>query len=120
MVVAERELPTVRVGSWALAVLPAEIDLANAGPVGETVHAMLCDGVSVAIVDMSSTTFCDTSGVRVLVQAHQRAQATGAELRLVVPAVRVRRVFQLLGVDRVLKLYMSLADAMGGPTAHAS
>lgn len=120
MGVAERELPTVRVGSWALAVLPAEIDLANAAPVGETIDAILCDGVSVAIVDMSSTSFCDTSGVRVLVKAHQRAQATGTDLRLVVPAIGVRRVFQLLGVDRVLKLYMSLGDAMGGPTATAN
>lgn len=116
----EREhLATVRVGSWALAVLPMEIDLANAAPVGEDLGALLAAGVGVVILDMSSTTFCDTSGVRVLVEAHQRAQASGTELRLVVPAIRVRRVFQLLGVDKVLRVYVTLGEAMAGSRASA-
>jgi anti-anti-sigma regulatory factor len=44
--------------------------------------------------------------------AHQRAAASGAELRLVVPSAYVLRVLAPTGLDRWLAIYPSLPEAM--------
>jgi anti-anti-sigma regulatory factor len=44
--------------------------------------------------------------------AHQRAGASGAELRLVVPSAYVLRVLALTGLDRWLAIYPSLPEAL--------
>jgi anti-anti-sigma regulatory factor len=44
--------------------------------------------------------------------ARQRAAASGAELRLVVPSTCVLRVLTLLGLDRWLAIYPSLPEAL--------
>src|SRR5205823_6140322 len=86
-------LPSVRVGTWAMVVLPVEIDAVSAERVGQELAAALVDEVTVLVVDLSGTAFCDSSGVRVLVRTYRQAEAHGAELRLVVPSAAVRRVF---------------------------
>ena len=57
---------------------------------------------------MTATTFCDCAGARAIVQAHERATGSGAELRVVVTAEPVRRIFGLLGIDRLLDTYPSV------------
>jgi anti-sigma B factor antagonist len=75
----------------------------------------LTPGVDVVIADMTSTTFCDSSGVHAVVFAHEAAVARGIELRLVVPPDgSVRRVLQLIGVGSVVPVYSSLAEATDG------
>ena len=96
--------------------LPAEIDLASAGRVGEQLGAALAPGVRIVIADMTATTFCDSSGISMLVRAHRQAAASRTELRLAVPATAVRRVFTLAGMDQLLPIYPSLSQALAaGP-----
>jgi anti-sigma B factor antagonist len=104
----------VRAGSWALAALPEEIDLANAGRVGEALRLALADGIRVLVIDMGATTFCDSLGVGVLVETWKRARANGVEIRVVVPPGRLRRIIAVTGVDQVLPLYWSLGKALAG------
>jgi anti-sigma B factor antagonist len=92
--------------------MPAEIDLGNSGRLGDQVRAAFRPGASVVIADLTPTTFCDTSGARVLVLASKEAAAADIELRLAVPEGNVRRMMRLLGLDHVLRLYPSLADAL--------
>jgi hypothetical protein len=51
---------------------------------------------------MTSTQFCDSSGLHTLLAAHKRAQAEGGELLLVIPALAVLRVFAITGMDRMI------------------
>jgi anti-sigma B factor antagonist len=96
--------------------LPAEIYMANAGRVSEQLGAALAPGVRTVIADMTATTFCDSSGISVLVRAHRQAAANRTELRLVVPAAAVRRVFTLVRMDQLLPIYPSLSQALAaGP-----
>lgn len=69
---------------------------------------------------MSATRFCDCAGVRAIVRAHKRATGSGAELRLVVTAAPVRRIFGLIGVDRLLDVYPSVEAAYGAMPGQAS
>jgi anti-sigma B factor antagonist len=98
--------------SPAVVTLPAEIDMANADHIGADLQAALAAGVTTVVADMTATTFCDSRGIHALVMAHQRAAASGAELRLVVPSACVLRVLVLLGLDRWLAIYPSLPEAL--------
>jgi anti-anti-sigma factor len=94
-------------------VLPAEIDVTNSEHVHDQLVAALAPGADVVIADMTSTSFCDSSGVHALVFAHEAAVARGVRLRLdVSPEGSVPRVLQLIGVGRVLSIYSSLAEAI--------
>lgn len=96
--------------------LPAEIDIVNTGDVGEQLRAAFAPGVTVVIADLGLTVFCDCSGVRHLMLAHDRADAAGAELRVVAKSGSVLRVLEVLGADRLLRIYPSVGAAlMAGP-----
>jgi anti-anti-sigma factor len=92
-------------------VLPDEIDVLNAGPVGEQMVAAIVPGVAV-VADLSMTTFCDCAGVYSLLLAHREASAGNAELRLVARSRAVLRILELLGTDQVLPVYPDLSAAL--------
>ena len=74
---------------------PAEIDIANAGQLRAALLAAAAQGHATIVVDLTETSFCDTSGLQVLVLAHRRAAAEGGELRLVVRSATLQRLFSL-------------------------
>lgn len=98
-------------------VLPQEIDITNADSMRERLRSALSPGVTVVIADMTSTAFCDISGCRNLLSAHDEAGACGAQLRLVIQPGGVGRVLKLLGFDRLLAVYPSLDSARTGDSA---
>lgn len=91
--------------------LPAEIDISNSTATWASLLDAL-DNPGLIIADMSGTAFCDSSGVRVLLAAHDRASANGSELRIVIqPGSAVTRALAVLGLDRILRIYGSFEEA---------
>ena len=89
--------------------LPAEIDVTNSEQVYEQLVAVLAPGVDTVIADMTSTIFCDSSGVHAIMHAYETAGARDVRLRLAVsPGTSVRRVLQLIGVGRLMPVYPTL------------
>ena len=97
-----------------IVVFPPEVDISNAALFGVELLAAFRPGVAVVIADMTKTAFCDSSGIRHLLIAHQRAKRSLAQLRVVVTADVVRRVLHVTGVDQVLDIYPSLQEALTG------
>lgn len=98
-------------GPPVLVKLPAEIDVTNARAALARLLPAL-DGPGLVIADMTGTTFCDSAGLRMLVTARDRAQAGGATLRIIIrPGGSVARALAILGLDRMLPIYDSVADA---------
>jgi len=93
--------------AWPVMVtLPAEIDITNAGNIREQIAAAaLKPGVTIVVADMTGTIFCDSTGVRELMVARERAARNGAELRLLQPGPAVMRTLELLGADKILPIY---------------
>lgn len=104
-------MPGTTAGPPVIVALPGEIDLNN--------HDAIADGLLTAvdrpglvIADMTATTFCDSSGLRTLMIARDRARARGATLRIAVqPASAVARSMAVLGFDQMLPVYPSMAAA---------
>jgi anti-sigma B factor antagonist len=97
----------------AIVGLPVELDITNAAQAQAELCAAFGPGVTVVIGDMSHSAYCDSSGIRSLVVAHDLATTRNAELRLAITADAVLRALKLTGVDRLLNLYPSLEAALG-------
>jgi anti-anti-sigma factor len=92
---------------------PAEIDPVTTGQLRTVLLHSAAHGHNIIVVDMTGTTFCDSTGFGVLVRAHRRALADGGGLRLVIPAdSAVARIFALIGLDRVIPRFASLDQAL--------
>ncbi|WP_310741761.1 MULTISPECIES: STAS domain-containing protein [unclassified Microbispora] len=64
------------------------------------------------VIDLSGLTFCDSTGIATLVAAHQRAHDAGAALLLAGLDSDITRVFQIMGLDRLLAFYDSPEEAV--------
>jgi anti-sigma B factor antagonist len=96
----------------AVVPLPADIDITNARQAGRDLLAAFVPGVTAVIADMTATTFCDSSGVRMLALVHQQAEVNQAKLVLVVRYASVLRILSLTGLDLLLPVYPSLDEAL--------
>ncbi|MET8868860.1 STAS domain-containing protein [Nonomuraea sp. NPDC004580] len=64
------------------------------------------------VVDLSALTFCDSTGVSILVTAHQRAREAGARAALAGLAPDIAHVFKIMGLNRLLSFHDTTADAI--------
>jgi anti-sigma B factor antagonist len=105
-------LPVDVVRGVPVVTAPEEIDITNAPSLRAALLEAAARGRGAVVADMSGTQFCDSAGLSVLIRAHKRAEAEGAELLLVVPATSVLRIFALTGIDRMIPNFSSLEDAL--------
>lgn len=104
-------------GRHAVVLLPAEIDLANSGEVGELLLSVLRQDPDTITADLTRTTFCDSAGIHALVRANRQARARGAELRLAVSESPVRRVLELTGLTQIIPVYPDIQQSRATPPA---
>jgi anti-sigma B factor antagonist len=108
----EAQYPIEMVRGVPVVAAPEEIDSTNADGLRAALLQSAAHGHATVVADLTDTTFCDTSGLHVLVRVHKRARAEGGELRLVIPQITVLRIFTLTGVDSVIPIYTSLQEAL--------
>lgn len=104
--------PVLWAGPQAVVTLPREIDISNAGLIGDTLLAVLNRGVSTLVADMTGTTFCACAGIGALARAQHRAAANQAGLRVATTSPTVLRVLSLTGADRLVPVFGTVADAL--------
>ena len=66
------------------------------------------------IVDLSDTSFIDSSGLGALIGGLKTARQHGGDLRIAAPNEQVRTVLRLTNLDRVLRPHDAVDDATRG------
>jgi anti-anti-sigma factor len=90
-----------------------EVDLSNAGTLLDSVVAGVPAESAVVVLDLSGTTYLDSSGIAMLFRLATRLRDTRRELRLVVPLdARIRPVLDITDVGRVIRLAATVRDAL--------
>jgi anti-sigma B factor antagonist len=93
-------------GGVPVVIAPAEIDTTTAGELRTVLFEWQRRGHTTLVMDMTGTQFCDSTGLRELVRAHDRAVANGGGLRLVIPAEGAfARIFAVTGLDGILSRF---------------
>ncbi len=90
-----------------------ELDLATADQLWKQLEPLLLPD-AVVVLDGTGITFLDSSGLRVLLQAGNRAAAAGGAFRMVAPQPAVKRVLDLAGTGDHLQVRDSVAVALDG------
>jgi anti-sigma B factor antagonist len=114
----EGSFPVEVVEGVPVVTAPEEIDITNAAALRSALLQAAANGNGALVVDMSQTRFCDSSGLHTLLAAHKRARAEGGELLLVIPSLAVLRVFVLTGVDKMIRNFARLAEALVAANGH--
>jgi anti-sigma B factor antagonist len=100
------------IGAVPVVAAPEEIDITNAAGLRAALLQAAAQGDGTLVVDMSRTQFCDSAGLNVLVRAHNRAQAQGREVLLVISGAAVLRIFAVTGIDHLIPSFASLEEAL--------
>lgn len=88
------------------------LTVASAPQLRTEVTERLAAGDRLIVVDLSGTTFVDSSGLGALVSSLKSARQAGGDLRLVSPSEQVSMVLRLTNLDRILKPRASVAAAL--------
>ena len=99
---------------WTVLSVAGELDIVGAPDLRQAVVREVADGVRLLALDVSGLDFIDSFGIGAVVGALKRVRQRGGELELVCPLPRIRRVFEICDLDRILKLHKS-ADDLSGP-----
>jgi anti-sigma B factor antagonist len=88
-----------------------ELDYHTAPRLGASLDQVpMDDGVGL-IIDLSALTYCDSTGMGVLVSAYHQAKAAGVGLALAGMNADIARVFRVIGLDQVFSSYDSVDAA---------
>ena len=89
-----------------------EIDLFTAPEFKQRMSQLIDAGRSRLVVDLSGTSFIDSSSLGVLIGAHRRLKLRGGALLVVCDSEAITKTFKITGLDGVFRLASSVDDAL--------
>jgi anti-sigma B factor antagonist len=99
------------VGRRTVLAVSGEVDIASSPLLRSAVEAAWDAGAHELWLDLSATSFMDSSGLHVLLDAQRAAEALRRRLTIICPPGNVRRVFELTGAVNTLRVYDDRAAA---------
>lgn len=93
-----------------------EIDLSTAPLLSDRLieAAAVVPPDGAVVLDLTPVEFLGSAGLAVLLDHHQRLDAVGVPLRLVVTGGAVARVFEITEVTKVLRVFETIEAAVSG------
>jgi anti-anti-sigma factor len=103
--------------------LHGELDIATTPDVRERLNDALSSTTGRGrrlVIDLSGVTFCDASGLAVLIGTQRRARLLGTAVSLVAPRAQVVKLLHITGLDRNLTIHPTLTSAIQDHPATAA
>jgi anti-sigma B factor antagonist len=95
-------------GSWVVAAR-GEVDLYTAPELERALAGPLTKGAMQLVVDFTAATFIDSTALHVLLRAARQLDGKEGELIVVAPDPKVRKVFEITGLNRFFAVVSSLS-----------
>jgi anti-sigma B factor antagonist len=102
-----------------LVAVTGEIDLFTAPEFKQRVAAPIDEGRRRVIVDLTGTTFIDSSSLGVLIGAHRRLRRHEGALVVVCSHEAIIKTFRITGLDGVFTIVSTLDDALNSDAVGA-
>lgn len=107
------DISVTETGDWKVVEVTGEIDIASAPRLEATFGSEIADRVRL-VVDLSDVSFIDSTGLRVLIAAHQDLASRDGRFAVVPGTGPVARLLELTGVDQQMKVHDSVDAATRG------
>ncbi|ETA71125.1 STAS domain-containing protein [Actinospica robiniae] len=101
-----------RPGEVPVVQVTGELDFHNAARLREALVAIHVDSGKGLVLDLSELTYCDSTGITVLIGVHQRAEAAGGRLVLAAMNTELSRTFAMIGLDQIFSTEPSVEGAV--------
>lgn len=100
---AKFEISQIVEGRSATLALEGELDMSTAEQLLDRVAEQRADGVTDVTVDLAKLSFMDSSGLKALIDLHDRSRAQAWELRMIAPQYEpAALVLRVTGADKAL------------------
>lgn len=107
------EISVASPGPGVAVVRPAgRLDMLAAAEVRQRLVETVQGGQSRLVVDLAAVSFIDSSGLGALIAGLKAARQAGGDLRLAQPNDQARLVLELTTLDRVLRPYGAVEEAL--------
>ena len=108
-----------RSSGTAVVEVAGELDLASAPTLADVLHDLEppCDRV---ILDLSRLTFIDSTGLRLAIAVHRRAEMDGFDFVVAGATEPILRVLRVTGLDVALPMAPDVASALNASDAAAN
>jgi anti-sigma B factor antagonist len=100
-------------GKAHVVAVSGEVDLFTAPEFKQRVTAPIGAGIDRVVVDLTQTTFIDSSSLGVLIGAHRRLQQRGGRLVIACDNEAILKTFRITGLDGVFTIVNSVQEALG-------
>jgi anti-sigma B factor antagonist len=100
------------VKGWTVVTVHGEIDVATSPTLRERLIGLVNRGATRLALDLEAVDFLDSTGLGTIVGLLKRVRTHGGDLRLVCTEARIRRLFEITGLDKAVPLHASLDDAI--------
>ena len=101
---------------WTVLTVGGDLDVVGAPDLRQAVVVAVADGARLIALDLSDLDFVDSFGIGAVVGALKRLRQRGGDLALVCLSSRIRRVFEICDLDRIIALHDSAAS-LAAPAA---
>lgn len=93
--------------------LRGELDLSTVEKVEQELRRLEGQGEKLLVLDLAGLSFLDSTGLRLMVTADQRARQEGRRLAIVKGPETVHRVFTITKLDEQLEMVDDLSELSG-------
>jgi anti-sigma B factor antagonist len=94
--------------------LKGRLDLVSGADVRQRLAETIDGGRRHIVIDLAEVPFIDSSGLAALISGLKSARLAGGDLRIAQAASQARVVLELTRLDRVLRCYATVEEALAG------
>lgn len=91
--------------------LTGEVDVYTAPRLKQQMISLLDGGATNLVVDLTGVEYLDSTALGVLIGGLKRMRERDGDVVLVCPGARIRRVFEITGLDKIFGIYENEDDA---------
>jgi anti-sigma B factor antagonist len=91
--------------------LEGEVDVYTAPQLKQQMINLLESGNKQMIIDLTKVEYLDSTALGVLIGGLKRMREMDGNMMLVCPSARIRRVFEITGLDKIFDIYNTADEA---------
>ena len=89
-----------------------EVDVYTSPQLKHDLVQMAESGVKQVVVNLSQVEYLDSTGLGVLIGGLKRMREAGGNLSLVGPGMRIQRIFEITGLNKIFEIHATEEEAL--------